>query len=167
VPVLNIFSGKKTFGKKQTFSRKLCGGKYFSENFSQKPVFSPTFSPNLPKTHVIKLFSQNGPFASHFSDKFAFFSKKLRKSLYFAKILANVYIFVQANFSQIFSRKSEDEYFLKPYLKGSLGFWSRVNSEIRSKAELTWTDRSGLFTLYILGFSSKFFLHSRTKIFHA
>ena len=99
--------------------------------FHKNQYFRQHFRQNLPKNHVIKLFSQNGPFASHVSDKFCFFSKKLEKiyicvsyTKNFAKIFVNVYIFVHANFSQIFSRKSENEYFFQPYLKGSLGFRS-------------------------------------------
>jgi hypothetical protein len=108
--------------------------------FHRNQYFRQHFHKNLPKTHVIKLFSQNGPFASHVSDKFCFFSKKLEKNFIcvsytknFAKIFVNVYIFVHANFSQIFSRKSENEYFIKPFLKGSPGFWSL--GEFRSRAD--------------------------------
>jgi hypothetical protein len=77
---------KKNFRKNKHFRENFVEENILAKIFQRNQYFRQHFRQNLPKTHVIKLFSQNGPFASNVSDKFCFFSKKLRKNLYLCKL---------------------------------------------------------------------------------
>jgi hypothetical protein len=134
VPVLNIFSGKK-LSKKQTFSQKLCGGKYFGENFSKKPVFSPACSLKSARNSCHQTIFTKWSLCFTCFWQILLFSKKLRKNLYLCKLykkFRHVSSLYKRMFRNIFAKKRKRIFFsiLSEWFSGFL--------------ESGWIQRSGI-----------------------